>query len=147
MQNAQHAGTNDEPKMMLDWNNYGHICRKPLIFLLHQERASEKAVYDGQLKALEKAKGHVDRSSQDRVVVKSAPSTASQYPAVKQYDLQSTQVGKQDGWSSLLGIGSDVVVPHLDPPTCGTIRWIGTSPQVLGYVAGVELVSISFCIK
>lgn len=120
------AGTNNE---ILDWNNMDKYVGNHQFFL-HQKRT-----------------GHVDRSSQDRVVVKGAPSTASQYPAVKRYDLQSTQTGKQDGWSSLLGIGSDVVVPHLDPPTCGTIRWIGTSPQVLGYVAGVELVSISFCIK
>ena len=40
-----------------------------------------------------------------------------------------------------LGVGSAVTIPNISPPMCGIIRWIGTIPQVQGYVAGVELVS------
>ena len=41
------------------------------------------------------------------------------------------------------GIGSAVVISNINPPMYGTIRWIGTIPQVNGYVAGVELVSVT----
>ena len=40
-----------------------------------------------------------------------------------------------------LGVGSAVIVFNINPPIYGIIRWIGTMPQVKGYIAGVELVS------
>ena len=41
-------------------------------------------------------------------------------------------------------IVSAVVISNINPPIGGTIRWIGTIPQVNGYVAWVELVSVTF---
>ena len=41
-----------------------------------------------------------------------------------------------------LGVGSTVMIPNLTPPIYGIIVWIGTIPQVQGYVAGVELVKL-----
>ena len=54
----------------------------------------------------------------------------------------SVVVPAQGDWAAQqhLGIGS-VVVYNINPPMCGTIRWIGAIPQVNGYVAGMELVS------
>ena len=55
----------------------------------------------------------------------------------------SVVVPAQGDWATQqhLGIGSAVVISNSNPPMYGTIRWIGTIPQVNGYVAGVELVS------
>ena len=54
----------------------------------------------------------------------------------------SVVVPAQGDWAAQqqIGIGSAVVI---STPMCGTIRWIGTIPQVNGYVAGVELVSVT----
>ena len=54
----------------------------------------------------------------------------------------SVVVPAQGVWAAQqhLGIGS-VVVYNINPPIGGTIRWIGTIPQVNGYIAGMELVS------
>ena len=57
----------------------------------------------------------------------------------------SVVVPAQGDWATQqhLGIGSAVVISNSNPPMYGTIRWIGTMPQVHGYVAGVELVSVT----
>ena len=57
----------------------------------------------------------------------------------------SVVVPAQGDWAAEqhVGIGSVVVISNINPPMCGTIRWIGTIPQVNGYVAGVELVSVT----
>ena len=71
--------------------------------------------------------------------------------ALQQYTPNYTQdpyqpsvvVPAQKDWAAQqhLGIGSAVVISNSNPPTYGTIRWIGAIPQVNGYIAGVELVS------
>ena len=71
--------------------------------------------------------------------------------ALQQYTPNYTQdphqpsivVPAQGDWAAPqhVGIGSAVVISNTNPPMYGTIRWIGTMPQVNGYIAGVELVS------
>eukprot|EP00731_Ephydatia_muelleri_P026538 Em0018g638a len=53
----------------------------------------------------------------------------------------SVVVPAQGDWATPhhVGIGSAVVISNSNPPMYGTIRWIGTMPQVHGYVAGMEL--------
>ena len=118
---------------------------------------------DEQVKLLEefkKAKQREYNSSADRAVLTGVPSTDRQYPAAQQnYPQSSSHLGRQSSstqdpyqfshssvplqgdWSSPLVVGSAVMIPNSNPPICGTIRWIGTIPQVQGYVAEVELVS------
>ena len=57
------------------------------------------------------------------------------------YHGQPRPVSRQGDWMQHVGVGSTVMVPNINPPMYGIIRWIGTMPQVQGYVAGVELVS------
>ena len=56
----------------------------------------------------------------------------------------SVVVPAQGYWATPhhVGIGFAVVISSSNPPMYRTIRWIGTIPQVNGYVAGVELVSV-----
>ena len=72
--------------------------------------------------------------------------------ALQQYTPNYTQdphqpsvvVPAQGDWATQqhLRIGSAVVMSdNINPPMYGTIKWIGTIPQVNGYVAGMELVS------
>ena len=121
---------------------------------------------DEQLRILEeckKAKQREDNTSADRGVLTGGPSADRQYPAAQQnYPQSSSHLGRQSNstqdpyqfshsqpssvplqgdWSSPLVVGSAVILPKSNPPIYGTIRWIGTIPQVQGFVAGVELVS------
>ena len=114
----------------------------------------------GNKKRKRKKKQREDHMSADKGVQPGGPSTDRQDPAAQQnYPKSSSHLGRQSSstqdpyqlshsqpssvplqgdWSSPLVIGSAVI---LNPPMCGTIRWIGTISQVQGYVAGVELVS------
>ena len=60
-------------------------------------------------------------------------------------DQPSVVVPAQGDWATQqhVGIGSAVVISNSNPPMYGTIRWIGTIPQVNGYIAGVQLVSVT----
>ena len=117
-----------------------------------------------QMKVLEEFKKAKQRK--DNSAVQPVRSTAdSQYPALQHYYPHSiSQLSRQSSytqdphqgshqpsvvvpaqghWAAQqhVGIGSAVVISNSNPPMYGTIRWIGTIPQVNEYVAGVELVS------
>ncbi len=69
-------------------------------------------------------------------------------PVLKQNRLILEQVNSQQfneerQNSSQLVVGSRVQFG--DPPQYGTIRWMGNVPQVIGIIAGVEMVR--YCIK
>ena len=57
----------------------------------------------------------------------------------------SVDVLAQGYWATphQVGIVSAVFISNSNPPMYGTIRWIGTIPQVNGYIAGVKLVSVT----
>ena len=115
------------------------------------------------LEELKKVKQLEDHMSADRAVLAGVPSADRQYPAAQQnYPQSSSHLGRQSSstqdpyqlshsqpssvplqgdWSSPLVVGSAVMISNSNPSMCGTIKWIGTVPQVQGYVAGVELVS------
>ena len=100
----------------------------PLVIDLGPEIARETTIEE-QIKALEefkKAKQREDNS-------------------VPNKDVCAVVVPAQGYWAAQqhLGIGSTVVMSNSNPPMYGTIRWIGTIPQVNGYVAGMELVSVT----
>ena len=111
-----------------------------------------------QRKALEefkKAKQREDKAAPNKDVYAGGSSANIQYPAdQKDYPYSNSQpFSRQSNYtqdphqgshqpSVDVGIGSDVVVSNSNPPMHGTITWIGTMPQV--YVAGVELVSVTF---
>ena len=137
-----------------------------LVMDLGPEIAMETNIEE-QMKALEEFKKSKQR--EDNSAVKTVRSTAdSQYPAVQHYYHHSnSQLGRQSSYTQdphqgshqpsiivpaqgdwaaphHVGIGSAVIVSNINPPMCGTIKWIGTIPQVNGYVAGVELVSVTY---
>ena len=114
----------------------------------------------------EKAMHCEDNTTADRIVPTCGPSMDKQCPAVQlHYAQSSSQLGiqsgntedpflfshcqpspmpRQGGIIPKLGVGFAVMIPNISPPMYGTIRWIGTLPQVQGCVAGVELVSFTF---
>ena len=57
----------------------------------------------------------------------------------------SIVVPAQGDWATphQVEIVSAVFISNSNPPMYRTIRWIGTIPQVNGYIAGVELVSVT----
>ena len=113
----------------------------------------------------QKLKQRKDNADPDKGMQPVGSSADSQYQAVQHcYPQSNSQLGRQSSytqdphqgsrqpsvvvpaqgdWDAQQYVGSAVVVSNINPPMCGTIRWIGTIPQVNGYVAGVELVSVT----
>ena len=161
----QEAGVDNEGKRQAVLKTEDE--KAALAQLLGPEIARETNVKE-QVKALEEFKKAVKQREDNTASNKDVyAGGSSQYPAVQHdYHHSNSQLGRQSSYTQdphqdihqpsvvipahghwaaeqHVGIGSAVVISNSNPPIGGTIRWIGTMPQVNGYVAGVELVSVT----
>ena len=140
--------------------------KEALALDLGPEIAKETNIEE-QMKALEefkKSKQREDNTAPNKDMYAGRLSADSQYPGVQQnYPQSNSQLNRQSSYTQdphqgshqpsaqghwaaqqQIGIGSAVVVSNSNPPIGGTIRWIGTIPQVNGHIVGVELVSVTY---